>query len=246
MCLCKTIISIILIFVVETNIIAQNDSVSTLKKPYHETFLKKTILPTSLILTGIALNKSAFEKEFAKNVRNSVGNDFSFAIDDYIQYIPMVEMYGADILGVQAKNHWFDQTKYLAISQLTTALIVQSLKFGLNKTRPNNGSHSFPSGHTSQAFTGATVLFQEFKETNPLLAYSGFAFSTTTGAYRIMNNAHWLSDVVTGAGIGILVVNLVYYIEPLKNFNPFKKDNTTSFIPYYYENEVGFYFTKSF
>lgn len=242
----KNTVLFLVILVTIPKVNAQNDSSAIVENLHNESILKKAILPTGLILTGIALNKSAFEKQFAKDVRNSVGNDFSFAIDDYIQYVPMVEMYGADLLGVQAKNHWFDQTKYLAISQLTTALIVQSLKFGLNKTRPNNGSHSFPSGHTSQAFTGATVLFQEFKETSPILAYSGFAFSTTTGAYRIMNNAHWLSDVVTGAGIGILVVNLVYYIEPLKNFNPFKKDNTTSLLPYYNENEVGFYFTKSF
>lgn len=208
--------------------------------------IKKSILPVTLILTGVALNNSNFEKQFTKDVRTKVGNDFEFKIDDYIQYVPMVEMYGADLIGVESKNHWFDQTKYLAISHLATAVIVHSFKFGINKTRPNNGSHSFPSGHTATAFTGATVLFQEFKDSSPLLAYSGFAFSTTTGAFRIMNNAHWLSDVVTGAGISILVVNLVYHIEPLKNFNPFKKDKTTSLIPYYNENEFGIYFSKSF
>lgn len=208
--------------------------------------IKKSILPVTLILTGVALNNSAFEKQFTKDVRNKVGNDFEFKIDDYIQYVPTIQMYGADMIGIPSKNHWFDQTKYLAISHLANAVIVLSLKIGINKTRPNNGPHSFPSGHTATAFTSATVLFQEFKDSSPIVAYSGFAFSTTTGAFRIMNNAHWLSDVVTGAGISILVVNLVYHIEPLKNFNPFKKDKTTSLIPYYNENEFGIYFSKSF
>ena len=242
----KPILFILISLLSATKTNAQIDSVSIKETKPKKEFLKKTILPTTLILTGIALNKSDFEKDFTKNVRNSVGNDFEFAIDDYIQYVPIAEMYGADLLGIEAKNHWFDQTKYLAISQLTTAIIVHSIKRGMGKQRPDGTPNAFPSGHTSQAFVGATVLFQEFKTTSPVLAYSGFAFSTTTGAFRIMNNKHWLSDVVTGAGISILVVNLVYYIEPLKNFNPFKKDKTTSLVPYFNENEVGIYFSKSF
>lgn len=242
----KTFFLSILIFGCLVHSIAQTDSSFAKENRPKSAFLKKTILPTTLILTGIALNNSTFEKDFTKNVRTHVGNDFEFKIDDYIQYLPMVEMYGADLLGVESKNHWFDQTKYLAISQLTTAIIVHSIKWSTGKQRPDGTATAFPSGHSSQSFVGATVLFQEFKTTSPFLAYSGFAFSTTTGAFRIMNNRHWLSDVVTGAGIGILVVNLVYYIEPLKNFNPFKKDETTSLIPYFNENEVGFYFSKSF
>lgn len=224
---------------------AQQDSTFVVEKKSNS-LLKKSILPVTLIITGVALNNSAFEKQVKTGVRNKVGNDFEFKIDDYIQYVPTVQMYGADILGIPAKNHWFDQTKYLAISHLATGIIVLSLKKGVNKTRPSGAPYSFPSGHTATAFTGATVLFQEFKDTSPFLAYSGFAFSTATGAFRIMNNAHWLSDVVTGAGISILVVNIVYHIEPLKNFNPFKKDKTTSLIPYYNENEFGLYFSKSF
>lgn len=235
---------ILIILLAATKTTAQTDTIRIKETKPKKEFLKKTILPATLILTGIALNKSGFEIDFSKNIRNSVGNDFEFAIDDYIQYVPMIEMYGADLLGIEAKNHWFNQTKYLAISQLTTAIIVQSIKRGVGKQRPDGTSNAFPSGHTSQAFVGATVLFQEFKTTSPILAYSGFAFATATGAFRIMNNKHWLSDVVTGAGIGILVVNLVYYIEPLKNFNPLKKNENTSLIPYFNENEVGIYFSK--
>ncbi|MBI2281759.1 MAG: phosphatase PAP2 family protein [Bacteroidetes bacterium] len=236
----------VLIFGCLTQTIAQTDTVITKEiKPKKSLFIK-TILPTSLIITGVALNKSAFEKDFTKNVRNNVGNDFEFKIDDYIQYIPMAEMYGADLLGLKAKNHWFDQTKYLAISQLTTAIIVHSVKWGMGKERPDGTPNAFPSGHTSQAFAGATVLYHEFKDEHPLLAYSGFAFATTTGAFRIMNNRHWLSDVVTAAGVSILVTNVVYHFEPLKNFNPFNKDKNTSLLPYYNGNEFGMFFSKSF
>jgi hypothetical protein len=225
---------------------AQADSAFTKENKPKKSILKKSIFSTALIITGFALNKSTFEKDFTKDVRNQVGNDYDFPIDDYIQYIPMLEMYGADIMGLKARNHWFDQTKYLAISQLTTAIFVHSIKRGMGKQRPDNTPNAFPSGHTSQAFVGATVLYHEFKDEHPLLAYSGFAFATTTAAFRIINNRHWLSDVVSAAGISILVTNVVYHFEPLKNFNPFNNDETTSFVPYYNGNEFGFCISKSF
>lgn len=225
---------------------AQVDSAFTKENKPKKSILKKSIFPTALIITGFALNKSTFEKDFTKDVRNQVGNDYDFPIDDYIQYIPMFEMYSADIMGLKARNHWFDQTKYLAISQLTTAIFVHSVKRGMGKQRPDNTSNAFPSGHTSQVFVGATVLYHEFKDEHPLLAYSGFAIATTTGAFRIINNRHWLSDVVSAAGISILVTNVVYHFEPLKNFNPFNKNQNTSFLPYYNGNEFGLFLTTTF
>lgn len=241
----KSILLFILVISCLKQSTAQIDTVLTeLNKP-KKSWLKKSIFPTTLIITGFALNKSQFEKDFTRDVRNQVGNDYEFRIDDYIQYIPIAEMYGADILGLKAKNHWFNQTKYLAISQLTTAIFVHSIKRGMNKQRPDNTPNAFPSGHTSQAFVGATVLYHEFKDEHPLLAYSGFAFATTTGAFRIMNHRHWLSDVVAAAGISILVTNMVYHFEPLKNFNPFNKNKHTSLLPYYNGNEFGLFFSKT-
>ena len=83
--------------------------------------------------------------------------------------------------------------------------------------------NAFPSGHSTIAFTNAAVLQNEFQETSTVYAYSGYAFAATTGVFRMLNNKHYVSDVLVGAGIGILVTQLVYHFEPLKNFNPFKK-----------------------
>jgi len=209
--------------------------------------LKEYILPSTLIISGVLINDSEFEQNIQSRLRNKVGNDFEFRIDDYIQYAPIAEMYIADAINIQAKNHWFDQTKYLLISNIISSTITHVLKRTMNKTRPNSSPYSFPSGHTTFSFTNATVLFNEFKETSPLLAYSGYAFSTTTGAFRMINNKHWLSDVLVGAGIGIAVTNLVYYFEPFKNFNPFKhsKNNITC-IPVVNNNNYGVYISYSF
>ena len=60
------------------------------------------------------------------------------------------------------------------------------------------------------------------------------------------NNRHWVSDVMVGAGIGILVTELVYYFEPLKNFNPFKKTKNITLIPQINDENYGLYFSLHF
>ncbi len=88
----------------------------------------------------------------------------------------------------------------------------------------------------------ATVLFHEFKNTKPVLAYSGFVFASATGVLRVLNNEHWTSDVIVGAGIGIVITDLVYRFEPLKNWNSFKNRKISTIIsPSYKDNTLGLY-----
>ena len=39
---------------------------------------------------------------------------------------------------------------------------------------------------------------------SPWYAVGGYAVATFTGVMRVLNNRHWISDVLSGAGIGIL------------------------------------------
>jgi membrane-associated phospholipid phosphatase len=64
------------------------------------------------------------------------------------------------------------------------------------------------SGHTAIAFTNATLLFQEYKDSNLWYASSGFVFATATAILRIANNKHYSSDVLAEQELdysGILV-----------------------------------------
>lgn len=206
-----------------------------------KSIFKKSIVPVSLIGLGILVNHSHFERKFQTDLRNKVGNNYNLPVDDYLQFVPVAEMYIADIYGIKAKNHWFDQTKYLFISNLISSTITHGLKRITQKTRPNGSPHSFPSGHTTLAFTNAAVLYNEFEDSSPILAYSGYAFATTTGAFRMINNKHWLSDVLVGAGVGLLVTKMVYHFEPFKNFNPFKKIKGMSVVPRIDDKHYGVY-----
>ncbi len=212
----------------------------------------KRIIPVALITTGFLISTSDFEKSLQKNIRDAVGNDFSFNMDDYTRYAPIIQLYAADIFGAKPKNHWFDQTKNLIVSSIISNGASTILKKEIYKERPGSiaygatHANSFPSGHTTTAFTTATVLYEEFIDTNPILAYSGYAFAIATGGLRMMNNAHYLSDVLVGAGIGILATRLVYHFDHLIAWNPFKKMDGIAFAPQFKENGFGFYFTKVF
>jgi membrane-associated phospholipid phosphatase len=154
--------------------------------------------------------------------------DTDTRIDDYLQYAPVCAMYLFDMSGIEHKNNVLVQTAYYIIARTGTGVAVNFLKRKTAIQRPVGGNTSFPSGHTAKAFVGASMLYHEFRETEPLIAFGGYAIATATGVLRITNDAHWLPDVLAGAGIGMVITNLVYFVDPLKNWNPFPNGKNIS------------------
>ena len=72
----------------------------------------------------------------------------------------------------------------------------------------NASRASFPSGHTSAAFAVATVLSKEMSARFPrqrwLIRGALYGAAGSVGFARMYQNAHWPSDVVTGAALGTL------------------------------------------
>ena len=58
------------------------------------------------------------------------------------------------------------------------------------------------------------MLYQEYKHSEPWVGITGYVVATGVGLLRIYNNRHWASDVVAGAGIGILSTKLSYLLFP--------------------------------
>jgi membrane-associated PAP2 superfamily phosphatase len=221
----KSIFTVLFLFSTILSGFSQSDSVK-IQKPPTKHFLKQQILPLSLITAGALLNIGNIKETVHDHTPMTDNN-----IDDYLQYVPAAEMYLFDACGIKHQNTVFNQTKYLLISQLAASIITHSLKKITDIDRPTGAPESFPSGHTTFAFVNATVLFHEFKDTDPWIAYSGFVVATATGCLRLTNNAHWLPDVVAGAGIGMLTANVVYWLEPLKKLQIHSGKNKVSFIP---------------
>ena len=62
----------------------------------------------------------------------------------------------------------------------------------------------------------------------------------------MMNNKHWLSDVLAGAGLGILVTEVIYSFDPIIKWNPFKKTTNVTLLPQIGNNQKGVYLCARF
>ena len=82
----------------------------------------------------------------------------------------------------------------------TTMAVVYTLKPVVNRTRPNGGSQSFPSGHAASAFAGAAFLQMRYGWACGVPAYAAAAFVAYS---RVEAKQHWTSDVIAGGAIGI-------------------------------------------
>jgi membrane-associated phospholipid phosphatase len=91
-------------------------------------------------------------------------------------------------------------------AQVLNAVLTRGIKLVANRDRPGGSSDSMPSGHTTATFATATVLQEHFgwKAGAPAFALGAF-----TGWTRIRDHAHWVSDVLVGASVGIIAGHTV-------------------------------------
>ena len=192
--------------------------------------LKPYIAPSLLISTGTALHFMSVTKT---NFRDFTQNNFAYdgSFDDYAQYAPLAAVYTFHAFGLKGKNNFGNVTAIAVKSFVLNGLIVDRLKIWTDVERPNGDLRSFPSGHTSKAFTLAHILHKEYGEKSVWFSIGAYSCATSVGLIRVAKNAHWISDVFVGAGIGILSTELIYLThqykwdnEHLKNLDifPFK------------------------
>ncbi|MDR0573815.1 MAG: phosphatase PAP2 family protein [Tannerella sp.] len=178
----------------------------------------KFIIPAAMISYGITTRENKSLQTLDQNTHIKVSEHFDkpILIDDYFQYAPAVALYGLDLAGIKARRNIRDRTFIMATSYIIMGTTVRMMKDKIDVVRPDNSnSRSFPSGHTATAFVGAHILFREYKDTSPWIGASGYVIATATGALRVVNKKHWLSDVITGAGIGILSAEASYLLLPV-------------------------------
>ncbi len=164
-------------------------------------------LPVAAV--GFALMPA--DKHIADGVQTKLLG-FEAKFDDYLQYAPWAAHFAMGACGVKgvSKNRWQVLTAD-AMAAVMMAATVKGLKICVNRTRPNGEEESFPSGHTAKAFMGATLLAHEYGSRSIWIPIAGYTAATATGVMRVLNNRHYLSDVVVGAAVGILTAELAYW-----------------------------------
>ena len=201
---------------------------------------KKFIAPVALISAGALLLNTQLNTDLQTNARKKFGTSFQTSADNYLQFVPIGQIYLGKYLGFKPKNDFKHQTINIIIANGIMGVTVLAMKHTFKEERPDFSDHlSFPSGHTSTAFTNAALLFYEYKDSNLWYASSGFLFATATGVLRIANNKHYTSDVLTGAGIGIASGMLVSYFNPFKSVSFGKNKKNSAFVYPQIGNTIG-------
>lgn len=99
-------------------------------------------------------------------------------------------------------------------SVVLNAAFTEVMKHSIKEMRPDrSANNSFPSRHTSWAYTASTVLSNELYRYSPWWSVGAHAVASAVGTQRILAKRHWASDVIAGATTGIISTELAYFIS---------------------------------
>jgi hypothetical protein len=171
------------------------------------------IPPVTLALAGLVA-QGRISRHFQREVHSQYPNFHSKA-DEFLPYAPGVISLGLASAGVKGRHKLGDQIILALLSNIIAQGVTQSLKRAIKYPRPDQSDYySFPSGHTTTAFANATILHEEYGQRSVLYSIGGYGTATAVGALRVLNNKHWLADVLMGAGVGIGATKVLYISYP--------------------------------
>lgn len=173
------------------------------------------ILPGALIAIGAwGVNNGWFVKiknDIRHGLQDLRGDSRCYA-DDYIQYVPTAAYLGLGFLNTKPRHDFIRRLCLGATSYAFMGIMVNVTKTIVNEPRPDTGVlNSFPSGHTATAFMGAELIRLEYPSAYSVGAY---LLAGATAFLRMYNDRHWLNDILTGAGVGILSARMAYWMLP--------------------------------
>jgi membrane-associated phospholipid phosphatase len=191
-----------------------------------ERYLKPSaiVIPATFIIYGglkpVINDISKLDNRVMSNIQERYP-DFRGNAADYLMWAPSAGIYAMDALKVKTAHNF----KQHLILDAGSIAITGALGLGMRIISRNikgfdTDNTEFPSGHTANAFRGAEILHQELKQKNNLLSYSGYVVATAVGVLRIYGKEHYFSQVMAGAGLGILSTKITYWIfEKIKDRN---------------------------
>ncbi len=172
------------------------------------------------VSTGAVIAVGAYvdqpvEKEFIKK-RNKDKDNFSKAVQPFGAEYSFAVLGAFEIGGLAFHDNRAKEVAQdgLAASIIAAGIIAPSLQYATGRSRPSQdggpghynpfgGNHSFPSGHTTQAFAVATAVADHYDSL--WVKVGSYGLASAVGYARMERKAHWASDVLAGALIGTFV-----------------------------------------
>lgn len=184
-------------------------------KWYQTESFKRTIAPASLITAGLLAygDGGLLDREAIREWRNTFIPDYEDHFDDYGQFLAGFLALGLNAAGVPGKHNLLRASGTYALSLSLMFVTIHTGKELMAVRRPDDSSNNaFPSGHTAASFASARFLDREYGHVSYLYSLGGYSLATITGVMRQLNNRHWLSDVLVGAGVGLLSTDIAYIL----------------------------------
>jgi len=102
---------------------------------------------------------------------------------------------------------------------IDSAIVASSIKAITRRTRPTggvsrsdffDGGTSFPSGHSIEAWTLATIIANEYHD-KPAVQIAAYGIASAVSVARFTGRNHYLSDVLIGSAMGYGIGQYVYH-----------------------------------
>lgn len=179
----------------------------------------RALLAPVLLLSAGALTTEKIELfETDEGVREEIREHWArplTQIDNQLRYLPGVVTIGLGLAGVRGRHTPVNQVLLGALAFTLNDALTSNVKKLTQVERPDHSNfHSFPSQHTSVAFAAATFLHKEYGQRSVWYSIGGYSAAAATGSLRMAKDVHWLSDVLAGAGVGILSTEVAYWLYP--------------------------------
>ena len=174
---------------------------------------RASIVPAVLIGYGIStINGHGFYSSYdaKSDINHLFGPGRHTHIDDYLQFAPYFELGGVLLAGVESRNDRVNLGLVILKSEAFMLASVFAVKNLTNIDRPDGTPTAFPSGHTAQAFLAASIVHTELRDKSQWYGIGAYTIASSVAVLRMVNDKHWESDVVAGAGFGILSAHLAY------------------------------------
>ncbi|WP_426060097.1 phosphatase PAP2 family protein [Hymenobacter sp. B1770] len=182
-------------------------------KWYKSKLFRATIIPAALIGYGAYTSGGGgfYTNQDARYDIQKLFPTYRTKLEDFLLVVPYLELGAVALAGVESRDDRINTLLIILKGEaimLGSVFIVKSLS---NNLRPDGSDRqSFPSGHTAQAFLAASIVHTELRDKSPWYGIGAYTVAGSVAALRMINDKHWQSDVVAGAGFGILSAHLAY------------------------------------
>ena len=169
------------------------------------------VLPLLFLIFGLIINANQPLKERIQALQDTKVPE---VVDDYGRYAPIPFIFVLDRVGMSARTPFVVRVLTFTSAYIIGDAVVHRTKQFTKVTRPKKeyGNTSFPSQHTNQAFLASMALHHEYigSKGGGVVSAAGMVCAGGVGYLRYARDKHWSSDVLVGAAVGMMAVNVVY------------------------------------